>query len=44
MPLAGDGDNDLIEVPLVTAAGRSTTDAFGEIRPNFSPHCRIVSL
>jgi hypothetical protein len=33
--LAGDGDNDLIEVPLVIAAGCSTTDAIGKFPAEF---------
>jgi hypothetical protein len=33
--LAGGGDNDLIKVPLVTAAGCSTTDPVGEFPSEF---------
>src|SRR5271165_4875192 len=33
--LAGDGDHDLIEVPLVAAAGGSPTDAVGEFPTEF---------
>src|SRR5208337_1468804 len=33
--LAGDGDHDLIKVPLVAAAGRSSTDTVGEFPAEF---------
>ena len=35
MLLAGDGDDDLIEVPFVAAAGCSPTDAVGEFAAEF---------
>jgi len=41
--LAGDGDDDLVEVPFVAAARGAPTDAGGDSRPNFRPHWRIVS-
>jgi len=43
MLLAGDGDDDLIKVPFIAAAGRGPTDAVGEFPAEFQPHCRIVS-
>ena len=35
MLLAGDGDGDLIQVPLVTALGRAPTNAVGELATKF---------
>jgi hypothetical protein len=35
MLLAGDGDDDLIEVPLVAALGRAPTNAVGELAAKF---------
>ena len=34
---AGDGDDDLIEVPLVAAARCTTADAVGELLAEFQP-------
>ena len=37
MLLPGDADDDLIEVPFVTAARRSLTNAVGEFPAEFEP-------
>jgi hypothetical protein len=37
MLLPGDGDDDLIEVPFVTAAGGSPTDPVGQFPAEFQP-------
>src|ERR1700749_2482883 len=44
MLLAGDGDDDLIQVPLVAALGRAPTNAVGELAAKFQtplPDCLI---
>jgi hypothetical protein len=43
MLLPSKADDDLIEVPFVATARRSSPDAVGDSRPNLRLHCRIVS-
>ena len=40
---AGDRDDDLIKVPFVAAAGARRRIRLANSRPNFRPHCRLVS-
>jgi hypothetical protein len=44
MLLVGDGDDDLIEVPFVAAAGGSPTDAVGEFSAEFQAPLPAVDL
>ena len=43
MLFAIDGDDDLIEMPLVAELGRASPDAIREFRPYFSAQRRTVS-